>query len=89
MVFFHIHIQLCLYFYCFQYTIGKEKCLVALRIPKGDRPVVRLCHKNEEGMDEMVKLMTQCWEGDPSKRPKSEGFMFIVIICFLLYTKQH
>ncbi|XP_037539132.1 receptor-interacting serine/threonine-protein kinase 3-like [Nematolebias whitei] len=52
---------------------GTNDSLVAFRIPKGDRPDVRLCPKNVEGMDELVELMTQCWAGDPLKRPNSEG----------------
>ncbi|XP_013867801.1 receptor-interacting serine/threonine-protein kinase 4 [Austrofundulus limnaeus] len=54
---------------------GKGKDLVAVRIPKGDRPDVKRYHKNVERMEELVKLMKQCWDGDPVKRPKSEEIM--------------
>ncbi|XP_017261240.1 receptor-interacting serine/threonine-protein kinase 3-like isoform X2 [Kryptolebias marmoratus] len=49
---------------------GKNDSLVKLRIPEGDRPEVKL-----EGMEELVTLMTKCWDKNPENRPKSEEIM--------------
>lgn len=44
--------------------------MVAHRIPKGDRPDISLCLKEEEEHKKiMVKLMQHCWDGEPSNRP--------------------
>ncbi|XP_054863264.1 receptor-interacting serine/threonine-protein kinase 3-like isoform X3 [Amphiprion ocellaris] len=44
--------------------------LVALRIPEGDRPNCKEIEQIKvEGLEELVDLMKQCWNGDPSKRP--------------------
>lgn len=49
---------------------GKEYSMVAHRIPKGDRPDISLCLKEEEEHKKiMVKLMQHCWDGEPSNRP--------------------
>lgn len=45
--------------------------LVALRIPAGDRPPLKDIDQREaEGLEELVDLMTRCWDQDPLKRPK-------------------
>ncbi|XP_053282773.1 receptor-interacting serine/threonine-protein kinase 3 isoform X1 [Pleuronectes platessa] len=44
--------------------------LVALRIPKGDRPSCEKINQREvEGLEELVDLMKMCWDGNPAKRP--------------------
>ncbi|KAK2913212.1 hypothetical protein Q8A67_001611 [Cirrhinus molitorella] len=49
---------------------GAFSSLVRFRIPQGDRPdLTSIDPLKAEGLDDMVKLMTECWHQDPSKRP--------------------
>ncbi|XP_016383690.1 receptor-interacting serine/threonine-protein kinase 3 isoform X2 [Sinocyclocheilus rhinocerous] len=44
--------------------------LVRFRIPQGDRPDLTWIDRCQtEGLDDMVKLMTECWHQDPDRRP--------------------
>uniref|UniRef100_A0A671L9J9 Receptor-interacting serine-threonine kinase 3 n=1 Tax=Sinocyclocheilus anshuiensis TaxID=1608454 RepID=A0A671L9J9_9TELE len=44
--------------------------LVRFRIPQGDRPdLTWIDRRQTEGLDDMVKLMTECWHQDPDSRP--------------------
>uniref|UniRef100_A0A672M0B2 Receptor-interacting serine-threonine kinase 3 n=1 Tax=Sinocyclocheilus grahami TaxID=75366 RepID=A0A672M0B2_SINGR len=44
--------------------------LVRFRIPQGDRPDLTCIDRRQtEGLDDMVKLMTECWHQDPDSRP--------------------
>ncbi|XP_035011713.2 receptor-interacting serine/threonine-protein kinase 3 isoform X2 [Hippoglossus stenolepis] len=44
--------------------------LVALKIPKGDRPSCEKINQREvEGLEELVDLMKMCWDENPAKRP--------------------
>ncbi|KAF7224584.1 receptor-interacting serine/threonine-protein kinase 3 [Nothobranchius furzeri] len=51
---------------------GKFYSLVEMLIRRGGRPKVDFFQKQEQGMKELVTLMTQCWDGNPKNRPKSE-----------------
>ncbi|XP_073693551.1 receptor-interacting serine/threonine-protein kinase 3 [Garra rufa] len=49
---------------------GAVSSLVRFRIPQGDRPDLTSIDRREtKGLDDMVKLMTECWHQDPSRRP--------------------
>ncbi|XP_016114571.1 receptor-interacting serine/threonine-protein kinase 3-like isoform X1 [Sinocyclocheilus grahami] len=44
--------------------------LVRFRIPQGDRPdLSSIDPRRVKGLEDMVKLMTECWHQDPSRRP--------------------
>ncbi|XP_042615317.1 receptor-interacting serine/threonine-protein kinase 3 isoform X2 [Cyprinus carpio] len=44
--------------------------MVRFRIPLGDRPDLASIDRREtQGLDDMVKLMTECWHQDPDRRP--------------------
>uniref|UniRef100_A0A671PNC2 Receptor-interacting serine-threonine kinase 3 n=1 Tax=Sinocyclocheilus anshuiensis TaxID=1608454 RepID=A0A671PNC2_9TELE len=44
--------------------------LVRFRIPQGDRPdLTSIDPRGVKGLEDMVKLMTECWHQDPSRRP--------------------
>ncbi len=48
--------------------------LVRFRIPQGDRPdLMSIDHRGVKGLEDMVKLMTECWYQDPSSRPSFLG----------------
>uniref|UniRef100_A0A8C1PC38 Receptor-interacting serine-threonine kinase 3 n=1 Tax=Cyprinus carpio TaxID=7962 RepID=A0A8C1PC38_CYPCA len=44
---------------------------VSLRsVPQGDRPdLTSIDHRGVKGLEDMVRLMTECWHQDPSSRP--------------------
>lgn len=49
---------------------GALSSLVRFRIPQGDRPdLASIDHHGVKGLEDMVKLMTECWHQDPSRRP--------------------
>uniref|UniRef100_A0A673HND2 Receptor-interacting serine-threonine kinase 3 n=1 Tax=Sinocyclocheilus rhinocerous TaxID=307959 RepID=A0A673HND2_9TELE len=48
--------------------------LVRFRIPQGDRPdLTSIDPRGVKGLEDMVKLMTECWHQDPSRRPSFLG----------------
>uniref|UniRef100_A0A9J8DL36 Protein kinase domain-containing protein n=2 Tax=Cyprinus carpio TaxID=7962 RepID=A0A9J8DL36_CYPCA len=49
---------------------GALSNLVRFRIPQGDRPdLTSIDHRGVKGLEDMVRLMTECWHQDPSSRP--------------------
>ncbi|KAM3591302.1 uncharacterized protein V6R79_026350 [Siganus canaliculatus] len=48
--------------------------LVRLRIPEGDRPLLKEVRNRAaecQGLDELVSLMERCWDGEPEQRPSA------------------
>ncbi|XP_050970309.1 receptor-interacting serine/threonine-protein kinase 3 isoform X2 [Labeo rohita] len=49
---------------------GVLSTLVRFRIPEGDRPdLTPIDCSKAKGLNDMVKLMTKCWQQDPGRRP--------------------
>lgn len=63
---------------------GVQSSLVRFRIPLGDRPDLASVDRCEtEGLDELLKLMMQCWDQEPHRRP---SFLDCVHTITAIYT---
>lgn len=67
---------------CLYCHVAADYNLVALRIPKGDRPLCEEIHlMKAEGLKKMVDLMKRCWEKNPSNRPTFKGRSINTHVC--------
>ncbi|XP_034032538.1 receptor-interacting serine/threonine-protein kinase 3-like [Thalassophryne amazonica] len=68
---------------------GADYSIVALRIPRGDRPN---CEEIEQlkadGLQEVVVLMKSCWDQNPSKRPVFKDCLVITESVFSRHKKD-
>lgn len=65
-----LHVTLCSY--RMTRNVGNNPELVIESIRGGQRPPTPK-KIDKEGWNELVNLMEQCWDNDPSKRPKFKG----------------
>lgn len=76
-----VYVQFTHMYVCFDACLCRITCivvadyvLVELKIPLGDRPPSKeIDQMRAEGLKELVDLMENCWDENPSKRPTFKG----------------
>ncbi|XP_044213102.1 receptor-interacting serine/threonine-protein kinase 3-like isoform X1 [Thunnus albacares] len=69
----------------------KDSSLVALRVPKGDRPLsteIDRIDQKADGLKELVDLMKSCWHGDPTQRPYAKKCLKVTEDVFSRHGKK-